>query len=209
MDYVIYVADVETTGLDNRVNDVIELSLIRMTDGVQKTWCIKPFNPDAIDPDSLRINGHKLEDLLHKTKEGRERYLDPISVAVDIENWTMEDGAKTSERILAGHNVSFDLDFLEQHWIKGKAKDSFPFNVKRQLDTMQIEFFMDLCKGKMAEGYSLKNLTAKYGLKNEKAHTATADTKVTKDVLVKQIEFFTARLKEQAAEVLVAEGKGM
>lgn len=195
MDYSIYVADVETTGLDNRVNDVIELSLLRLTDGVQKTWCLKPFNPNAIDPDSLRINGHKREDLLHQTKEGRELYLDPNKVIVEVENWVMEDGSGTTERILAGQNVGFDVNFLEQHWIKGGVRDSFPFNVKRQLDTMQIEFFMDLCKGSMADGYSLKNLTAKYGLKNEKAHTAAADTKVTKEVLVKQIEVFKKALQ--------------
>ena len=72
MDYVIYVVDVETTGLDDRANDVIELSMHRLTDDVQKTWCLKPINVNNIDPDSLRINGHKLENLLHQTKFGKE-----------------------------------------------------------------------------------------------------------------------------------------
>lgn len=195
MEYVIYVADVETTGLDDRENDVIELSLHRLTDDVQKTWCIKPFKPESIDSDSLRINGHKREDILHQTKEGRERYLDPAKVMVEIENWTMEDGVPTAQRILAGQNVGFDVGFLEQMWTKGQVRDSFPFSVKRQLDTMQIEFFLDLCKEEMSEGYSLKFLTKKYGLKNEKAHTAAADVKVTKEILMKQIEFFRAKLK--------------
>lgn len=193
MDYVIYVADVETTGLDDRVADIIELSLHRLTDDVQKTWCIKPFNTASIDSDSLRINGHKLEDLLHQTKEGRERYQDPNKVIVEIENWIMGDGVPTTQRVLAGQNVGFDRGFLEQHWIKGQCKDSFPFG-RRLIDTMQIEFFMDLCRGKMAEGYSLHNLTKKYGLKNEKAHTAAADVKVTKEVLMKQIEAFKKAL---------------
>lgn len=195
MDYVIYVVDVETTGLDDRTNDVIELSLHRLTDDVQKTWCIKPFNVNAIDPDALRINGHKREDLLHQTKEGRERYQDPSKVLIEVENWVMEDGVPTTQRVLGGQNVGFDRNFLEQHWIKGQSKDSFPFG-RRLVDTMQIEFFMDLCRGKMSEGYSLNLLTKKYGLKNEKAHTAAADVKVTKEVLLKQIEFFKEKLKE-------------
>lgn len=194
MNYVIYVVDVETTGLDDRINDVIELSLHRLTDDVQKTWCLTPFNPSHIDPDSLRINGHKREDILHQTKEGRDRYLDPNKVIIDVENWIMEDGVPTTQRVLAGQNVGFDRSFLEQHWIKGQSKDSFPFG-RRFLDTMQIEFFLDLCKGTMSEGYSLNNLTKKYGLKNEKAHSAAADVKVTKEVLLKQIEFFTEKLK--------------
>lgn len=193
MDYVIYVADVETTGLDDRTNDVIELSLHRLTDDVQKTWCLKPFNPSAIDADSLRINGHKREDILHQTKEGRERYLDPNKVIIEVENWIMEDGVPATQRIIAGQNIAFDRGFLEQHWIKGQSKDSFPFG-RRTLDTMNIEFFMDLCRDSMSEGYSLANLTRKYGLKNEKAHSAAADVKVTKDILLKQIAFFKAKL---------------
>lgn len=194
MEYVIYVTDVETTGLDSRVNDVIELSIHRLTDDVQKTWCLKPLNPAGIDPESLRINGHKLEDILGQTKEGRERYQDASKVLVEVENWMMEDGVPTGQRVMAGQNVAFDKDYLEQTWIKCQAKDSFPFG-RRSLDTMQIEFFLDLCREQMSEGYSLKVLTKKYGLKNEKAHTAAADVKVTKELLMKQIEFFREKLK--------------
>lgn len=197
MDYVIYVADVETTGLDSRTNDVIELSLHRLTDDVQKTWCIKPLNPEAIDPDSLRINGHKLEDLLHQTKEGRDRYQDANKVIIEVENWMMEDGVPTAQRVLAGQNVAFDREFIEQHWIKCQSKDSFMFG-RRTLDTMQIEFFLDLCRGQMSEGYSLNIIGKKYGLKNEKAHTAAADVKLTKEILMKQVDFFKDKLKVNA-----------
>jgi len=78
---------------------------------------------------------------------------------------------------------------IEQLWIKCESKDSMPFG-RRTVDTMQIEFFLDMCKGEMAEGYSLKNLTKKYGVKNEKAHSAAADTLATKEVFEKQVEFF-------------------
>jgi DNA polymerase III epsilon subunit-like protein len=194
MDYAIYVADVETTGLDDRLNDVIELSLHRLSDDVQKTWCIKPINPNNIDPDSLRINGHKLEDLLHKTKEGRERYLDPTKVMIEVENWIMEDNSTTKQRVLVGQNIAFDRGFLEQYWIKCQSKDSFPFGY-RTLDTIGIEFFFDMCREVMSEGYSLNSLTKKYGLKNEKAHSAAADVKVTKDIFLKQVETFKKALK--------------
>lgn len=189
MDYVIYVGDTETTGLDSRLHDVIEFSLYRLNDGAQKTWCLKPLFPENIDLGSLRINGHKLEDLRHETKAGRERYLDPVKMIVDIENWLMEDGVPTENRVLCGQNIAFDRDFLQQLWEKCQSKDSFPFG-RRTMDTMQIEFFLDWCKGSMAEGYSLNNLVKKYGVKNEKAHTAAADVKATKEVFEKQVETF-------------------
>lgn len=189
MEYVIYVADVETTGLDSRKYDVIELSLYRLSDGVQKTWCLKPTNPNNIDPVSLRINGHKLEELRHETKAGRDRYLDPVSTIVQIENWIAEDGVPAENRVLCGQNIAFDRDMLQQLWEKCQSSDSFPFG-RRTMDTMQIEFFLDWCKGSLAEGYSLNNLVKKYGVKNEKAHSAEADVKATKEVFDKQVEFF-------------------
>ena len=193
MKYVVYLGDIESTGLDSIKNDVIELSLLRLNDGEQKTWCLKPFNLDGIEPGALRVNGHKLDDLLHKTKEGKEKYLDPIKTIIEIENWIMEDNVTTENRILCGHNCFFDRDMLEQLWKKCNSKDSFPFG-RRVLDTLMIEFFMDFCKDSFAEGYSLNNLVKKYGIKNEKAHTAAADTLATKEVFVQQVAFFKKAL---------------
>lgn len=189
MEYVIYVADTETTGLSILNNDVIELSLYRLTDHVQKTWHLKPININHIETGALRVNGHKLEDLTHQTKYGIDTYKDPNKIIVEIENWIAEDGMPAEKRVLAGHNISFDKNMLEQLWIKCDSKDTFPFG-RRTIDTMQIEFFLDWCKGSMSEGYGLNNLVKKYGVKNEKAHSAEADVKATKEVLEKQVDFF-------------------
>jgi DNA polymerase III epsilon subunit-like protein len=189
MEYVIYVCDTETTGLDARENDIIELSLYRLTDNVQKTWFFRPLNYNTIDAGALRVNGHKIEDLKLETKYGRETYLDPVKTLVEIENWIAEDGVPNENRVLCGQHIAFDKAGLEQLWKKCDAKDSYPFG-RRSFDTMMIEFFMDWCKGSMADGYSLANLVRKYGIKNEKAHSAAADTKATKEVFEKQVEYF-------------------
>lgn len=196
MEYSLYIADTETSGLDSHHHDVIELSLYRMSDDQQKTWCIKPTNINNIDVGALRINGHKIEDLKHETKFGRDTYLDPKKVIIEIENWIMEDDVPTSNRVLCGHNISFDKAMLEQLWIKCDAKDTMPFG-RRILDTMQIEFMMDWCKGTMAEGYSLSNLNKKYGIVNSKAHTAAADVLATKQVFEKQVELLKKILNKE------------
>lgn len=196
MNFSFYVTDIETTGLDSHVHDVIEISMYRLGDKsetAQKTWCLKPLTPETIDQDALRINGHKLDDLLHKTKEGRERYLEPRKVIVDIENWLADDGLPADKRFLIGQNIGFDKDRLEMLWTKCDSKDSFPIG-RRMLDTMILELFFDFCKGSFAEGYSLNQIIKKYGVKNEKAHTAAADVKATKEVFEKQVEFFRALL---------------
>lgn len=206
MNFSFYVTDIETTGLDSHIHDVIELSMYRLgdeSDNAQKTWCFKPLNPDAIDAGSLRINGHKLDDLLHKTKEGRERYLDPNLALVEVENWMAEDGLPAEKRFLVGQNVAFDKERLEQLWIKCNSKDSFPIG-RRFMDTMILELFFDFCGGQFAEGYSLNNLVKKYGVKNEKAHTAAADVLATKQVFEKQVEFFQGLLKCARSNGMIA-----
>ena len=194
-EYVLYVCDTETTGLNAFKNDVIELSIHRLKDDVQKTWHIKPTNIENIDADSLRINGHKLEDITHKTKYGKETYKEASSTIIEIENWLMEDGVPSESRVLVGQNISFDKIMLEQMWIKCNSKETFPFG-RRIVDTMQIEFFVDWCKENMAESYSLSSLIKKYGIKNEKAHSAAADVKATKELFEKQVAYFKKIFKE-------------
>lgn len=189
MEYSVYVIDSETTGLDSHLYDIIELSIYRLKDDVQKTWLLQPTNPQNYEPTALRINGHKIEDLRHETSQGRNLYIDPNKVIVEIENWLMEDGLPTEQRLCIGQNVSFDLARLEQLWIKCNSRDSYPFG-RRYLDTMVIELFTDFCKGQFSEGYSLNSIIKKYGIKNDKAHSAAADTKATKEVFMKQVEFF-------------------
>ena len=193
--YEIYVCDTETTGLLVPTHDVIELSLLRLSTGNQQTWWLKPINTENIEAAALRVNGHKLEDLLHKTASGREKYKNPNTIIVEVENWLAEDNMPTEKRILLGQNSSFDKLMLEHLWSKCNASASFPFG-RRLIDTISIELFIDYCKGAFAEGYSLNNLTKKYAVKNEKAHSAAADTKATKEVFEKQVEFFKKILGE-------------
>lgn len=195
MNYTLYFIDTETTGLSSDC-EIIELSLIRSTDYAQKTWCLKPTNTASIELGALRVNGHKLEDITWQTKTGKDTYKNPVDVIVEIENWIAEDMAPAEGRILVAHNVVFDKNKLEQLWARCGSSDTFPFG-RRTLDTGSIDFFMDWCKGEMAEGYSLRNLAKKYGVKNDKAHTAASDTLTLKDIFEKQVEAFKKILVKQ------------
>ena len=82
---------------------------------------------------------------------------------------------------------------LDQLWSKCNSAGSFPFG-RRMMDTMQLQFAIDFCKGEMSQAYSLSALTKKYGIKNEKAHSAAADTMATKEVFLRQIAFLKSKL---------------
>lgn len=189
--YELYFLDCETTGLSYEKNEPIELSLYRFSTNEQKTWYIKPLNTTEISEDALRVNGSKLDDLLWKTKEGREKYIEPSKVIADVENWLIDDFHTSEERIMCGHNVAFDKAMLENLWKRCNSFETFPFNKKYIIDTMQIQFLYDICKNEFDDaGYSLFALNKKYGIRNDKAHTAAADTKATVELFNKQINNF-------------------
>jgi DNA polymerase III epsilon subunit-like protein len=188
--FILYCLDVETTNLSHLTGDIIELSIYRLSDDSQKTWFIKPKNYDAIEPDALRINGHKLEDLKLLTKYGQETYQDPAKVIVEIENWMLEDMGSTDDRILIGQNPIFDLQFMQKLWDENNCKETFPLG-KRPfvLDTRQVQLFIDLVNNTRQEYYNLGSLVERWGVKKEKAHRADADTRMTKDVLLAQLAY--------------------
>jgi DNA polymerase III epsilon subunit-like protein len=195
MNFVLYFVDTETCGLDPVLTEPVEISIIRSTDNEQKTWWLKPINVANIDPGSLRINGHKIEDLLHQTQEGKDKYKDPNEVLIEIENWVMQDGLPLDNRFLCGQNVNFDKNMLEMLWKKCNSFETFPFG-RRSVDTSMIEFFVNMVDDKMLDNYSLNSLTKKYGVKNVKAHSAAADIAATKEIFEKQVENLRKRLKD-------------
>lgn len=190
--FILYVVDTETTGLDSDNNEIIEISFYRINDNVQKTWFIKPTNYDSIQSDALRINGHKLEDLKLQTKFGKDTYMESSKVIVEIENWMMDDLGTSEDRILIGQNPSFDIEFMKNLWTKNNSAETFSFG-KRPfvLDTRQIALFLDLANFERNKYYNLSSLVEKYGVKKEKAHRADADTRMTKDLFLAQLDIVT------------------
>lgn len=186
-EFIIYCVDTETTGFDPIVNDVIELSIYRLNDDIQKTWCLKPFNKDGIEQGALRVNGHKREDLVGETKFGRDTYLDPNKVLVEIENFLMEDNSLSEDRILLGQNPSFDKLFMEHLWKKCNTFGSFPFG-RKIIDTIQIVLLMDLAIGHKRDAYGLGSLVKDFDIKKDKAHRADSDTRMTKDLWLKLLD---------------------
>lgn len=189
--YMIYVTDTETTGLAED-SDIVEISscrfdLLNPANRVQKTWYLKALNPDRITDEALAVNGHKREDILHLTKEGKEKYIHPKEVVPDIENWIMEDNVSIMDRVFAGQNPNFDVAVMKNLWKSVTFTDSFPFALEsgnRIIDTKQLALMCDLCTGKRRQYYNLGNLVKSFKVKKRKSHKAEEDVAMTADLLI-------------------------
>ena len=196
MSYVIYVCDTETTGLDPVDNDVIEVSFWRLSDDEQKTWCLRALNPETIQDKALKVNGHKRDDILHKTAEGRETYREPSDVVSEIEVWMMNDGVTVEDRVFLGQNPKFDFDFLRQLWKKAGSPHTFPFS-SFIIDTIHMARFVDLCTGRRRDRYNLGSLVRDFGVTKAKAHRAEGDVKMTRELFLKMFDPVKSHIAEQ------------
>lgn len=196
--YILYVQDTETTGLEPGVHEIIEVSFIRVTfsenkfsEQDQRTWLLKANKPDTIQTDALALNGHKREDILWQTKEGRENYKKPMDVVLEIEDWIAADGMSAHDRVFCGQNPLFDFNHMVELWKSCDAADTFPFvtgHNKLLVDTKQLALFFDICAGKKREKYNLGSLVKAFNIKKRNAHKADEDVRMTSELLVKFIE---------------------
>lgn len=209
MGYCIYTIDTETTGLDPEVCEIVELSLSRLKpdeEGYirqQETFFIQALRPESIQDEALKLNGHKREDILHQTTEGKEQYRHPSEVIKKLDAFIMDDDVSSADRIFYGMNPMFDFNFLTNFYKCFGSIDSMPFNCNkgnRILDLKQVVLFFDVCMGRRRKGYNLTNVAKVLGTKKEKSHRADADVRMTEASLLKMVEMVAPAVKENFSD---------
>ena len=174
--FELFCIDTETDGLDPRLNNVIEISIKNIRTGDQKTWNLKPLNPENIQPKALQVNGANIDDLLWKTAAGKAKYKEPEEVLPDIENWLADSGAPIQDRIMVGHNINFDYEMLKYLWVRCESFETFPFVKHGNLiDTKMLALFFDYINSTKADKYNLSACIKRFGCQQLKAHGATND----------------------------------
>jgi len=153
-DYV--VLDVETTGLSQKTEDIIEIALVKVIDGEmtnQFTSLVKPGK--TLSPRIVSLTG-----LTDSMLEDAPAFSD---IAEDVERFI-------GKSIVLAHNAVFDLGFLSEALTKCGIKHSFQY-----LDTVKI--------AKMAyrnlKNYKLETLISELGLAEKQSHRAMDDVRCT------------------------------
>lgn len=194
--YIIYVIDTETTGLDPVNNEIVELSMSRFSfsdkiETDQKTWLIKALKPETIQEDALKVNGHKIEDILCQSDFGKENYKHPEDVIVDIEDWIAADKMSANDRVFGGQNPMFDFNMMTSLWKNQNSIHTFPFitgHNAKLVDTKQLALILDICMNRKRDKYNLGSLVKSYSVKKGHAHRADEDVRMTLDLLVKMFK---------------------
>lgn len=158
----IVIIDIETTGLDEQIHEIIEFAGLCLSSGELLHLKIKPNNINTADPLSLSINNYNERNW--KNALSQKEALEKINLFL-------------KNKIYLGQNVNFDLKFIK----KGLNKYGIESNLgRRHIDTMTLAYEHLVPLG--LESLSLRSICNFIGINNEGEHTAVADVMRTKNV---------------------------
>lgn len=156
--------DIEATGLNLLRHEIIEIGCIITTPDFkiieEFELKIKPEKLEDADPVSLKISQYD-----------SIRWQDAKSLKYAIKVFS----EKVKDCIMVGHNVAFDAGFLEKAFAETNLTNSMHYH---KLDTISIAW-AKLHREPDLEHFSLRELCLRYGIENERAHTALSDARAT------------------------------
>lgn len=166
--------DIETTGINPMKHEITEIGCLIAKQNEDGTFVeiesfevkVKPEHIETAEPEALRVNGYDESAWMfaHTQKEA----LTLIS-------------QKCEGCVMVAQNVSFDYAFLVNAFHTYAVADPFFY---AKLDTIPMAY-LRFRKDPEMTNFTLRALCEKYGIKNEKAHTALADIRVTFEIFKK------------------------
>ena len=172
--------DVETTGLNPKRNDIIQLAcMVEIEGNIVETWesKIKPCDTTTIDHRALEVNKLRVEDVL--------KYPEPKSVLKEFQKVLSKyvDKFNRGDKFApAGYNVQFDINFLSSFFEKcGDNYYGSYFNYK-SIDPLRIVHIMDYERQIDLPNYKLATVCRHYNIPIEGAHEALADIRATREL---------------------------
>lgn len=154
--------DTETTGLDENLNDVLDIAIIRVElDGTETVFTskIKMERPENAHPKALEVNGY--------TPEGWEGARSVQEVFQEI-----HDRKLLQDCILAGQNVGFDAKFVNATFKRLGIDARVDYHLYDTV-TVALMFLKPYLKS-----VSLVPVCIALGLPIDNAHTAMADCRM-------------------------------
>ncbi len=176
------VVDVETTGTDPKMADLVEIGAVKLVDGKISDRFSTFVNPGR------PIVGNQMHAITDGDVAGSPSPKDAAQRFLDF----------AGDAKLVGHNVGFDLGFIE-----AALGDGFRFELGRYVDTLVLA--REGYPG--AESYKLAELSRFFGIETPSNHRALPDAEATAELVLwfgRDLPGRIATLREQIADSIRA-----
>ncbi|WP_454306547.1 PolC-type DNA polymerase III [Staphylococcus hominis] len=162
--YVVF--DVETTGLSNQYDQIIELAAVKVKDGEIIDKFERFSNPHEKLSETIINLTHITDDMLVDAPEIEE-------VLTEFKEWV-------GDAIFVAHNASFDMGFIDT----GYERLGFGPSTNGVIDTLELSRTINTEYGK----HGLNFLAKKYGVELTQHHRAIYDTEATAYIFIKMVQ---------------------
>ena len=162
--YVVF--DVETTGLSNQYDQIIELAAVKVKDGEIIDKFERFSNPHEKLSETIINLTHITDDMLTDAPEIEE-------VLTEFKEWV-------GDAIFVAHNASFDMGFIDT----GYERLGFGPSTNGVIDTLELSRTINTEYGK----HGLNFLAKKYGVELTQHHRAIYGTEATAYIFIKMVQ---------------------
>lgn len=182
---ILYI-DTETTGIIAKHHEITQIAALVEINGEivdEINILSRPLHFDRINEEALRVTGKSLDELekyphpsesFPKFKAFLEKHIDKYD--------------KSDKFFPAGHNVLFDLDFLQNYFIThGDQYGTGSYQNWQALDTRILANFLSYTGKIKTENVKLETLCKFFNIPLE-AHDAMNDIKATRILMKKMLE---------------------
>ena len=193
MNKKLFYLDVETTGLDSKCNDILQLAYIVEINGKIKEkgslFC-QPFNYSNINTRALEINKLTMDEI-KEFPTPQEMYSKLIKILDKyIDNYTRGHNKFSP----AGYNVRFDVEFLREFFHKNNDRFYNSYFDYHLLSVDSLLYLFDYKGLIKLENYKLVTIAKHFGIEFN-AHDALADIETTRRVFYKLLDYFRGSKK--------------
>jgi DNA polymerase III subunit epsilon len=183
--------DTETSGLDSKVNGIIEVSfIVEVDDVIIEYETFKMKTKMQIDDAALKVNGLTREEIdsygteeeaVKNIQEMFQRYINKYN--------------KTDKFIPGGFHVDFDLDFLDELFKRNGDKYMYSYiNSRSRIDPQKSLGLFEYGGLVKLTGYNLSSVCEAFGVELTDAHSSMADIRATREIALKMLGKLRAKV---------------
>ena len=182
MDNYFLVLDTETGGLNSKTNSLNEIAAALCNEQgmpLERFQCLlNPYSQNKLSS----LYALKLSTLFERSPDLKK--IENFESANQFAQWLVMVSTKYNP-VLVGHNLKFDLEFLESFMQAYGFEKPFEIFSPHIIDTVMFAKILSLSGKIKSKKMNLGSLCEEFEIKNEKAHTAMADVDATTQLLIK------------------------